>query len=203
MIIQWNYKNIFAHATVCHWKKYYHNALWYPHNAQYVWLCWFLILEGDLCGSSIWLCRSFPSWVLIDPPRINIVSGNSCNVFMDPFQVECQSTPPRSTLSDVILAMCLQVLSKFVDPFQVECRLNPPGSTLSMCSRILSKLSVDQPPSPPLPPHLQLSFLSWVSIDPPSPPLPPHLQLSFLSWVLIDPPTNFTFRIFNVRIGNK
>ena len=83
-------------------------------------------------------------------PRINIVRHNPCNVFVDPFQVECQSTPLGSTLSEVILAMCLRILSKlsvdcpprinivrgnpcnvFADPFQVECQSTPlPPTTL-------------------------------------------------------------------------
>ena len=63
--------------------------------------------------------------------------------FTDPYQVDCQSTPPSgSTLSEVILAMSLWILSKlavdqppsppspplwdFADPFQVDCRLTPP-----------------------------------------------------------------------------
>ena len=107
---------------------------------------------------------------LTPPPRINTVRGNSCNVLTDPFQVVCQSTPPGSTLSDVILAMSSQILSKLcvnqpprinivrgnpcnvlADPFQVVCWLTSPGSTLSevilaLSLWILSKLCVDWSP---------------------------------------------------------
>ena len=107
------------------------------------------------------------------PSRISIVRGNPSKVFADPFQVECQMTPPdqycqRCNPSKVFM----QILSKlsvkstppprisivrgdpskvFADPFQVECRLTPPGSALSevilpKSLQILSKLSVDQTP---------------------------------------------------------
>ena len=96
------------------------------------------------------LCRSFPSWVLIDPPRINIVRGNPSKVFADPFQVECQSTPPQgSALWEVILPKSLQILSKLsVDrPPRINIVRDNPSKSL----QILSKLSVNRPPSPPLP----------------------------------------------------
>ena len=158
------------------------------------------------------------SWILSKlsvnwPPQINIVRCNPCNVFVDPFQVECQLTSPLPSLPTY----------NFLS--WVECQLTPLPSP-PLCPHLqlsfLSCLSIDPPP---LPPHLQLSFLSWVSIDPPPlpplPPLPPHLQPSFLSWVSIDPPpllslptynflswvecrstppTNFTFQIFNIRM---
>ena len=102
--------------------------------------------------------------------------------------------PPGATLSEVILAMSLQILSKLT----VNWPPSPPTT-------FFPELSVDWPP--PLPSLPTYNFLSWLecwltpsphsppttffpelSVDWP-PPLSPHLQLSFLSWVLIDPPS--------------
>ena len=71
------------------------------------------------------LCRSFPSWVSIDPPP-----------------------PPGSALAEVILPKSLRILSK------LSVDRPPPGSALAEAIlpkslRILSKLSVDRPPPPP------------------------------------------------------
>ena len=115
------------------------------------------------------LCGSFPSW------------GDPSKVFADPFQVECRLTPPGSALSrgdpsKVIVQILsklsvdwpsprsLRILSKLRWSFQSLCRSfpswvlidPPPGSALSevilpKSSQILSKLSVNQPPSPPSP----------------------------------------------------
>ena len=119
-------------------------------------------------------------------------------------KVTVGSTPPRSTLSKVILPKSLQILFKLsVDwppdqhcqrwSFQSLCRsfsswvsIDPPRSTLSEAILpkslwILSKLSVDRPPpgsalSEAILPK-SLWILSKLSVDqPPSPLLPPHLR---------------------------
>ena len=83
------------------------------------WQCWSWGVGGSI-DTPLGKDPQQPSWVSIDPPKIKIVRGNPSKVVADPFQVECQSTLPISTLSEVILPKLLQIL------FQVECRLTPP-----------------------------------------------------------------------------
>ena len=140
------------------------------------------------------LCGSFPSWVSIDPPRINIVRGDPSKVpksGVDTFQVECWLTP----LDQHWQRQSFQSSKVCADPFQVECQSPPPPQDQHWQRRSFqsSKVCVDPfqvecrlTPLPSLPPHLRIdNFQSWVSIDPPplpSPPSPPkNWQLSKLS----------------------
>ena len=86
--------------------------------------------------------------------------------------------------------------------FQVDCWLTPgintPRGNPYKVAKWLSKLTVDQPSFPPLPPHLQISTslqILWVDcrLTPhPLPSLPTYkfqpLCRSSLSWLSIDPP---------------
>ena len=126
----------------------------------------------SLHRSSISLHRSFPSGLLIDPTPINILRGNPSKIFVDPSQVDCQSTPTP-------------LLSPPLPHLQISTSL-----------QILPKLTVNQPPSPPLPPSPPTNFnLSadplWVDCQStPLPSLPTYkfqpLCRSSLSWLLID-----------------
>ena len=170
---------------------------------------------SELVVNPIWLgcwstSLSYLSWLLINHPRINTVQILS-ELAADPFWVGCWLTlyPQdqhcanplqvgcRSYLSclsiDPPRIITLQILSKLaVDPIWVGCQLTPsphPSPPSPSTDVNLSEFAVDQPPSPPLPPHLHMSTsLSWLSINPlPSPPSPPtHVNLS-LSLLSIDP----------------
>ena len=101
--------------------------------------------RGGSIDSQLQSLQILPKLTIDWPPRINIFRGNPCKVFTDPFQVDHRLTCPGSTLSEVILAKSLQILSKLTvnwppprinivrgtpskvitDPFQVDCQLTP------------------------------------------------------------------------------
>ena len=142
-------------------------------------------------------CTACWTLFVVDPGGISM--DHLCD-FADPFQVDHQLTPLGSTLSEVILAMSLQIFFKLTIDW-------PPGSTLSEAilarsSWILSKLTVDWPH--PKDQHCQRGsswILSKLTVDwPPSPPLPPHLQPSWVECWLTPLPSLPTYNLPKLNV---
>ena len=143
-------------------------------------------VNSKVCGSR---CRSFPSWLSIDPPgstlsEVILPSFWSLCGFLPKLIVNWPPSPPSPPTNFNLSA----------DPFWVDCQSTPLPS---------SSLLLPSPPFPslPLPSHLQIStslqILSELTVDQPLPsPLHPSLPTyqfkplcrSFLSWLSIDPP---------------
>ena len=123
------------------WENKYLMAIWSVH-----------VVDGPLPGltlSEVMLAMS--SQILskltvnLPPPRINIFICNACYVFVDPFQVDHQLTHPGSTLSDLMLAMSLQILSKLTIRSTPQDQHCPPHLP-SLSTYNFPELNVDRPP---------------------------------------------------------
>ena len=180
---------------------------------HYLWQCWWwgwgqsTQLGKDL--QRLWKHHLWQWWSwgvgLIDTsPRVNIVRGDPSKVFADPFQVECQLTPPKGQQCQKWSFQSLQILSKLSVNWPPQGQHCQKWSFQSLCGSFPSWVSID----PPKGQHCQRqsfqslcrSFPSWVLINPqdqqsevillkslqilsklsvnwpPSPPLPPHLR---------------------------